>query len=1258
MPATPRLALRMRFGLRLVVALGLLAALPALFPLETASAQLPQTRLFALHPSGGQRGTSVEVTLAGGTDLEEIDQLYFSNAGIKAVPKTQVVDGQARPITNQFVVTIAPEVPIGTYDIRARGLFGLSNPRSFSVGDRKEVLEVEPDNTPEQPMAIELNSVVNGRSDGGADIDWYKFTATAGQRVLASLRSSRIDSRMEGALELYQGGRRIAHQRMKGHHEPLLDFKVPADGEYLLKVYDFIYGGGPEHVYRLSLHTAPQIDFVLPASGLPNATGEYTIYGRNLPGGQPSAVKAADGVELEQLKLQIATVADPAALAPGDSVSAAESGVDGVAFALSTPASTSNAVTIFFASAATALEQEPNNGADQAQKLTLPIEVTGQFQSKGDVDNYQFEAKTGEVYWLEVFSQRSGASADPVLVIDQIKKNDKGDETATRIKTTAGDAATPSIGGLQFNTLNDDPVFRFVAGSDATFRITVRDRAFENRGDPSLVYRLSIRKETPDFRLVALPVFPSTDVNQLQNTWDLGMRKGDNVHLAVMAFRRDGFAGPIDVTAEGLPQGVTCPGATIGPGQSSVNLVFSSTEQAPDSYGAIRIVGKARIDDPVAAKTLTDAEAARTAAVAALPGLEKPIVDATPPQKAAADQAKVAAEALAKAPNNDGLKKAKTDSDAALAKADAALKAAVDAQAAGQKKIVDSQAAVAAARAARDAAAREVAHEARSGTIVWSGNPAAQQAAQSRMARSITLSVNRETAAYQLLSDVTRVSVNQGSQVLIPYRLLKRAGFDNNVNLTFVAPPPNVQVENKPINKGVADQVYRVFVQNNAAVGTYTLFVQSQSQVSYSRNPEAAALAAKDKEAADKLATDTAAAAKVAADAKAVSDKKTVDTAAAAKIASDAKIVADKLAADAAAADKVAAEEKIKTDKLAIDTADAAKKGADEKVTADKLAADTATAAKTAADEKVVTDKAAADTAALAKTAAETSAKAKEALDKDANNETLKKAKADADAALVKADDEAKKAAQVKAVADKKAADTADAAKKAADAKVIADKKAVDTADAAKKAADAKVVADKKAADAAEAAKKAVDAKVVTDKTALDTEAAAKLAIDEKAAADKLAAETDAKSKAAVVAKAATDKKATDTANAAKPQNLNAFFPATPVVVQVRTAPGTLALTVANNGAVARGAMLEVKAVVNRANGFTGPVTLSLPLPPGVAGLSAAAITIPADKNEGVLMIQAAGDATQGALANMVVRASMDFDGPSSIDQPIAITVP
>jgi hypothetical protein len=890
-----------------------------------------------------------------------------------------------------------------------------------------------------------------------------------------------------------------------------------------------------------------------------------------------------------------------------------EAGVDGVTWTLNSPAGASNPLTIFFASAAPALEVEPNDTADKAQKLTPPVEVTGQFQARGDIDLYQFDAKANDVFWVEVSSKRSSSPTDPVLIIDQVKKDDKGVETLTRV--TALDDNPTNIGTTLFNTTTDDPVFRLAVPADGTYRVTVRDRAFESHGDPSFVYRLSIRKETPDFRLVALPSFPTVDPNLAPSVWDIGLRKGSNEQMTVMAFRRDGFNGVIDITVEGLPAGVTCPGASIGPGQVFAMMVFSANEQAPEWHGAIRILGKARLEDAGLIKAVTDQETTKRGVAAQISALEKAAVTTAEALKVATDKAAAAKTALDGDANNETLKKAKADADAAVVKATEDAKKAADAKAAGDKKLADLNAAIAAAQTARDQAARDVVRVARGGTIVWPGAPAAQQAASSRVARTVTLAVLKETSPYQIATDATRFSVNQGSQILVPFKLLKRPGFDNNVTITFVTPPQNLQVENKPIDKATPEQVYRLYVQNNVAPGTYTLFVLSQAPITYSRNPEAAAAAVKAKEVADNLAIEAAKIAKMAIDAKAVSDKKAVDTAAEAKKAADAKVVADKLTVDTAAAAKVAA---------------------DAKVVADKLMVDTAAVAKAAVDAQVITDKAAVDTAAAAKVAVDAAAKAKEALDKDVNNETLKKAKADADALVVK---------------------TAGDAKIAVDAKVVADKKVVDTAAEAKKAVDAKVISDKAAVDTAAAAKVAADAKVVSDKAAVDTDALAKKAVEEKTAADKLAAETDAKSKAAVAAKAVSDKKATDTANVAKPQNLNAVFPAAAITVTVKTAPGTLAVAAPNSGAIKRGTNLEVKATITRTNGFTGPVTLSLPLPPGVAGMTAAPVVIPADKNEGTLVITAAGDATMGQLANMVVRASMEFNGAASIDQPIALNV-
>ncbi len=1194
-------------GLAVWIAGLLLAAATPVF------GQLPQARLYAVYPAGGQRGTAVDAATLTGADLDDAHALYFSHPGITAAPKTNVVNGQPQPVPGQFVVTIAGDVPVGIYDVRAIGRFGISNPRSFAVGDRPEIRETEPNNTPDKANVLALNSVVEGRSDGAADIDYYKISGSAGQRILADCQARRIDSRMNASLEIRSAtGRKLAYSHRQFRQDPLLDFTLPAAGDYYLVVSDFVYGGGAEFFYRLTVHTGPHVDFVVPASGVPGSTGEFTLFGRNLPGGTPTALRIGGHV-LDQLKVQITLPTDGSQLQFGELAGPAEAGSDGTPYTFVSPAGTANPVMIYFAASPTAIEQEPNDSGATAQKVAVPAEITGQFQARGDVDVYSFEAKSGDVYWIEAYGQRTGSAADPYLVVDQLVRDDKGVETVKRL--TAVDDTATNIGGLQFNTTTDDPQFRFVAPADGTFRVELRDRYFESRGDPGLTYRLAIRKESPDFRLAAVTHAPTADQNQQQSTWELGLRKGDAAALNVMAFRRDGFNGPIDVTAEGLPAGVTCTGVVIGPGQSAANLVVSSTEQAPDWFGSIRIVGKARLEDPAQVKAVTDADTALKAAVAALPALDKAAVEAAAAAKTAAEKAVAAKEQFDKDPNNDGLKKALADAEAASAKAAAAAKTAADAKVAGDQKAAAAAAQLTASREARDKSAREIVRNARAGTIVWNGVPGQAMAAKSRVARSVVLAVLHEPAPFQLVTDVARADANPGRQILVPVKLIKRSGFDNNVNLTFVAPPANVQVENKPINKGATAEVYRIFLPNNAPIGEYTLLLQGQTQVAYVRNPELVALTAAEKTAAEQADAAAAAVAKTANDAKTAADQKANAAAEAAKKSVEAKTAADKAAADSDTAAKAAATEKAAADKAAIDADAAAKAAADEKTKAD--------AAATAAE---IAQKAAAEKAAAAKIEA----------DKAPDNKAL---------------------ADAKAGADKAAQDAADLTKKAVEAKTAADKKVADTADAAKKAVEGKTAADKKAADTADAAKKAQDAKAAADKLASDAATAAKVAADEKAAADKVAADAAQKAKDAAAAKAAAEKRATETANANKPQNLNTQVPVTAIRLTIKQAPGSIAVTVPNNGALKRGGNIEVKVKLTRANGFLGPATLSLPLPPGVAGLSAAEVTIPADKDEGTLVVQAAGEATLGQLANMVVRASMQFDGPAAIDQPLSINV-
>jgi hypothetical protein len=1253
---------------------------------QAAQAQLPQTRIYAVFPPGAQAGQTVDVTVTNGVDLDEISGMRFNHPGIKATHKSG----------NTFSVAVAANVEPGVYECRATGLYGTSNPRSFVVGRLPEVIENNANATTEQAQELQLNSVINGKSDSGADVDFYKLTAKKGQRILAECAALSIDSRFHGELRLYSKegrrlGRAVAELRRS---DPVLDVTIPADGEYFLRVSDFVYAGNNDYSYRLKVHTGPHVDFIVPPVGVPGSTAKYTVFGRNLPGSQPGGI-AGDGTQLEKLEVQITLpqASDQLQFATGPH--SRESNIDGTSWTYSAANGSSNSILISYAPRAAVAETEPNNEATKAQKITVPAEVSGQFQQRSDIDYFEFEAKAQQVFWIDVFARRLGGSADPYLTIDQITKKDDGTETVKRL-ASQDDIANTGIANL-FDLDSDDVSYRFAAPADSLYRISLRDRFFESRGTPDLQYHLAIREEQPDFRLAVIPPAPLQNAAAGYQTWALGLRKGENLHVEVAALRRHGFKGEITVKPGQLPPGVTAQPVVIGGDVNSATLVFSAAENAGPGTWPLSLNGEATIDSPVAVTAVTAAEAALKKATDAIPNLDKALAATVDPlnkaldaknkaaaaakantdarttastEKAAADKAladakaaaqtadaaaKAADTALAAAKKaltdavaaeqaaqkaldadkeNQGLKdalaaaiKKKTDADAATkaaetaaadakkkqqdaanvaqtatteaqkkaqafaqadAKAkqtDAALVAATkahDAEVAKNKAAADAKnagvAAVAAAekdlqakRQARTAAARKVTHSARTATVVWNGSNV--EPAQTRLSHELTLSVMDEVSQFQAIADVKQETVSQNRSLLVPVKLAKRGGFDDKVQLTFQAVPKNVKATNVAIEKGSDTALARLDFPANAVEGTYTLYLQAQGKVKYSKNPVRLERAT----AAQKTADEALKAAQEAA-------KKSAEGATAAQ---NELTAATKALTDAQA--------KVKVDQANLTKAQAAEKAA--------------------VDAKTKADAAVNDATTKATAAAKALEEATAAANADAANEDLKKKQEAATAAKTAADEVVKKAQEGQA----------------ASAKALTDAQA-----ATKAATDAVAAAQKAATDAQTA---------VTQKTTAKQQAdAAKKTADDAA-------------KAADAAKKAADKELDDAKKYAAAKDVNVFAPTTPVVVTITKGAFTLAAAVPNGGAIKQGQAVEVKVTAKRINGFAGPITVELAMPPGSAGLTAEAVTIAADQTEATLKITAAGDAPEGDVANLFVRGKADWDGPTSADAAVAVKV-
>lgn len=555
-----------------------LLAIAVAISAQQAFGQLPQTRITSVFPPGGQQGTTVDLTVGGGTDLDELHQMVFAHPGITAVPK---LDANGNPVANTFTVNVAADVPVGLYDVRVRGLFGISNPRIFRVDSLAEIAEVEPNNLLAQATPVAMETIVNARANGATDVDFYRIPVKAGQTLVVRSEAEKIDSSMQPMLQLYNiAGRRLAESRRILAQEASLVYTATADEDLIVRVQDAVYGGGDSFVYRLSFDSRPLIDWVSPAFVIANSQSPVTVYGRHLPGGQPAG-STLEGQPVYQQQMTISAANEHAPVGASATAAFTDSfwwnAVPG------------NLVRIGLADIGPILE-----AAETPDQLaTLPFEATGAFAELSDEDVFRFDAKKGEVWVVEVFAQRLGSIADPLLMVERVITNADGTFTYNRLATEDDDKQNP--GGADLPTLSDDPLFQLNVPEDGTYRIRLRDRYGDTRGDPRLNYRLSVRPPKADFRLVVFDAFPSADGKAPATSGAVSLRKGGNYELMVYAYRRDGHNDAIHLSAENLPAGITCRPSVIGPGQTSAKLVLTASSDAAEQIAPITIIGQSGV---------------------------------------------------------------------------------------------------------------------------------------------------------------------------------------------------------------------------------------------------------------------------------------------------------------------------------------------------------------------------------------------------------------------------------------------------------------------------------------------------------------------------------------------------------------------------------------------------------------------------------------------------------------------------------------
>jgi len=245
---------------------------------------------------------------------------------------------------------------------------------------------------------------------------------------------------------------------------------------------------------------------------------------------------------------------------------------------------------------ATLVETEPNN--QEAQKITLPCDLSGAFFPAADVDTYEFTAKAGETWWVEVASERLGLNTDPFVLVQQAREGGFTDvaelyDIAPPMKVTSNGY---SYDGPPYDAGSPDVLGKFEVKEDGTYRLQVRDLFGGTRDEPQNIYRLIVRRAAPDFSLAAWAVHMTLrNGDRAALSKPMALRQGDARAFEVVVQRRDGFDGEIEIQMDNLPAGVHATGIKIGKGKTYGHLILTADDNAPRGFSLASITGRAVI---------------------------------------------------------------------------------------------------------------------------------------------------------------------------------------------------------------------------------------------------------------------------------------------------------------------------------------------------------------------------------------------------------------------------------------------------------------------------------------------------------------------------------------------------------------------------------------------------------------------------------------------------------------------------------------
>jgi len=474
----------------------------------------------------------------------------------------------AYPVLSEAVrcrVTVAPSAEPGERELRLQVAAGLSNPLVFCVGQPPEFREQEWRNsTADANASVTLPASINGRIVPGnveryravvrrtqpylpADVDRYRFPARKGQQLVIAVRARALTPYLadavpgwfQAAVALYDAqGKELAYDDdYRFHPDPVLFYRIPADGDYRVAIKDALFRGREDFVYRITVGELPFVTSIFPLGCRAGERAALELQGWNLPAN----------------KLTMDTKGKKPGVYP---VSVPGKGL------------VSNRLPFIVDTLPECLEKEPNNQLKEAQQVTLPIVVNGRIGQSDDWDIFSFSARAGDQIVGEVTARRLESPLDSVVRLTdaegrQLALNDDYEDKGAGLYTHFADS-----------------MFTAKVPANGTYYLHLGDA--QRQGGAEYAYRVRISQPRPDFDL---RVVPSA----------INVPAGGTVRATVYALRKDGFSGEITLALRESPKGYGLKGDRVPTGQDKVEVTLTVPPTPPGEPLSLTLEGRATV---------------------------------------------------------------------------------------------------------------------------------------------------------------------------------------------------------------------------------------------------------------------------------------------------------------------------------------------------------------------------------------------------------------------------------------------------------------------------------------------------------------------------------------------------------------------------------------------------------------------------------------------------------------------------------------